>query len=92
MTIYVQAKRWQQPVGRPEVQAFYGALAGQKANKGVFLTTSSFTADAVSFANSVEKIVLVNGQRLAMLMIEHGVGVSHRAVKIPKIDSDYFDE
>jgi restriction system protein len=90
--VYVQAKRWQNTVGRPEVQGFYGALAGQRANKGVFITTSGYTAQAVEFANSVERIVLVDGNRLAELMIDHEVGVSARAVKIPKIDSDYFDE
>ena len=90
--VYVQAKRWQSTVGRPEVQGFYGALAGQRANKGVFITTSGYTAQAVEFARSVEKIVLVDGPRLVELMIDHEVGVSARTVKIPKIDSDYFDE
>jgi restriction system protein len=90
--VYIQAKRWQNSVGRPEVQAFYGALAGQRANKGVFITTSTFTAQAVEFAHSVERIVLVDGARLTGLMIEHGVGVSHRTVRVPKVDSDYFEE
>lgn len=90
--VYVQAKRWQQQVGRPEVQAFYGALAGQRANKGVFITTSGFTPHAQDFARSVEKIVLVNGARLAELMIEFEVGVTSRPIKVPKLDSDYFDE
>lgn len=90
--VYVQAKRWQNTVGRPEVQAFYGALAGQRANKGVFITTSSFTPHAVEFAKSVERIVLVDGERLAELMVDNEVGVSSRAIKIPRIDSDYFDE
>jgi len=90
--VYVQAKRWQQTVGRPEVQGFYGALAGQRAAKGVFITTSSFTAQAVDFARSVERIVLVDGNRLADLMIEYEVGVTARTVKVPKLDRDYFDE
>lgn len=90
--VYVQAKRWQQSVGRPEVQAFYGALAGQRANKGVFITTSGYTAQAVEFARSVERIVLVDGPRLAELMMDNEVGVSARTVKVPKIDTDYFDE
>lgn len=91
--VYVQAKRWQsQSVSRPDVQAFYGALAGQRANKGVFITTSTFTAQAVDFARSVERIVLVDGERLAELMIEHGVGVTHRIIKVPKVDSDYFED
>jgi restriction system protein len=90
--VYIQAKRWQQTVGRPEVQAFYGALAGQRANKGVFITTSAYTAQAVEFARSVEKIVLVDGRRLAELMIEYEIGVTARTIKVPKLDSDYFDE
>ncbi len=90
--VYVQAKRWQGVVGRPEVQGFYGALAGQRANKGVFITTSAYTTQAVEFAKSVERVVLIDGARLAQLMIDHEVGVQTRTVKIPKIDSDYFDE
>lgn len=90
--VYVQAKRWQSSVGRPELQAFYGALAGQKAKKGVFITTSSFTMQATEFARSVEGMVLVDGLRLARLMIDCEVGVTSRTVKIPKIDGDYFDE
>lgn len=90
--VYVQAKRWQNVVGRPEIQAFYGALAGQRANKGVFITTSTYSPPAVEFARSVERIVLVDGARLAQLMIDHEVGVSARTVKVPKLDSDYFDE
>jgi restriction system protein len=90
--VYVQAKRWKGTVGRPEVQAFYGALAGQRANKGVFMTTSSYTAQAIEFAKSVERIVLVDGPKLVELMMDHEVGVSARTVRIPKFDSDYFDE
>lgn len=90
--IYVQAKRWQSSVGRPDVQAFYGALAGQRANKGVFITTSSFTIQATDFARSVERIVLVDGAKLAQLMIDHEVGVSLRPLRAPRLDSDYFDE
>lgn len=90
--VYVQAKRWQGVVGRPEIQGFYGALAGQRANKGVFITTSSFTAQAVQFAGSVERIVLVDGVMLAQLMMDHEVGVSSQSIRLPKIDSDYFDE
>ncbi|MBX3635172.1 MAG: restriction endonuclease [Rubrivivax sp.] len=90
--VYVQAKRWQGNVGRPVLQEFYGALAGQKAKKGVFITTSAFTSQALDFARSVEGVVLVDGVRLAGLMIDHEVGVTARTVKIPKIDGDYFDE
>lgn len=90
--VYVQAKRWQNTVGRPELQAFYGALAGQKAKRGVFITTSGFTANAIEFAKSVEGIVLVDGIRLVNLMMDYEVGVSSRIFKVPKVDTDYFDE
>lgn len=89
--VYVQAKRWKGVVGRPEIQGFYGALAGQRARKGVFITTSSFTPQAIEFTRSVEGIVLVDGEKLAQLMIDHGVGVSLRAIQVPRLDSDYFD-
>ena len=92
--VYVQAKRWKESVtvGRPDLQAFYGALAGQKAKKGIFITTSTYTAQAVAFAKSVEGMVLVDGPKLAELMIDYEVGVTARTVKIPKVDSDYFDQ
>jgi restriction system protein len=90
--VYVQAKRWHGAVGRPDVQAFYGALAGQRANKGVFITTSTFTAQALEFARSVERVVLVDGTRLAELMIDYEVGVTMRPMRVPKLDTDYFDE
>lgn len=90
--VYVQAKRWQGTVGRPELQAFYGALAGQKAKRGVFITTSGFTAQAIDFARSVEGIVLVDGNWLVNLMMDHEVGVASRLLKLPKLDSDYFNE
>ena len=90
--VYVQAKRWQSTVGRPELQAFYGALAGQKSKRGVFITTSGFTAQAIEFGKSVEGIVLVDGIRLVNLMMDQEVGVSSRTLKVPKLDTDYFDE
>lgn len=90
--VYVQAKRWQENISRPHLQAFYGALAGQKAKKGVFITTSQFSGQARDYARSVDGIVLIDGPRLAGLMIDYGIGVSARVIKIPKIDSDYFDE
>jgi restriction system protein len=91
--VYVQAKRWQNTVGRPDLQAFFGALAGRKANKGVFITTSSFSKDAKIYAAQVSgSLVLVDGAELAELMIEHGVGVSHTKVRIARVDSDYFEE
>lgn len=91
--VYVQAKRWQAPVGRPEVQAFFGALAGRRAKKGVILTTSGFTREAREFAEQVPELVLVDGERLAALMIDHAVGVTHhRTVKLARLDGDYFEE
>lgn len=89
--VYVQAKRWQGTVGRPELQAFYGALAGQKAKRGVFITTSSFTAQALDFAKSVEGIVLIDGERLVNLMMDTEVGVTSRILRVPSLDSDYFE-
>jgi len=91
--VYVQAKRWQGTVGSPQIQTFMGALQLQGANKGVFLTTSSFTRDAREAAAKARgTVVLVDGERLTLLMIEHGVGVTHRLMKVPKIDGDYFEE
>lgn len=90
--VYVQAKRWQAAVGRPEIQGFYGALAGQRANKGIFITTSAFTSQAVDFARSVEGIVLVDGEMLAGLMMDYEVGVSTQRINVPAVDSDYFGE
>ena len=93
-TIYIQAKRWQGSVGRPEIQKFVGALQGQRARKGVFITTSFYTSDALSYVDHIDtKVVLIDGQRLASLMIDFDVGVSVSAAYIvKKIDSDYFDE
>ena len=92
--IYVQAKRWQSTVGREPIQSFVGALAGKHANKGVFITTSDFHKNAIDYARGVtHKIILINGQRLAELMIEHGVGVSTvRTIAIKRVDSDYFED
>jgi len=93
--VYIQAKRWDDtPVGRPQVQQFAGALQAQKANKGIFITTSRFTEDARNFVSQIgSKIVLIDGQQLTSLMIENDVGVSTVSVyPIKKIDSDYFDE
>lgn len=90
--VYVQAKRWQHTVGSPELRDFYGALAQQKAKRGVFITTSGFTVQAIDFAKSVDGIVLVDGTKLVHLMMDHEVGVSSRAFKLPKLDSDHFDE
>ncbi len=92
--IYVQAKRWESTVGRPEIQKFAGALQGQRAKKGIFLSTSSFSKDAHDYVKNIDsKIILIDGQRLAELMIAHNVGVSTvSAFEIKKIDSDYFEE
>ncbi len=94
--IYVQAKRWQpgNVVGRPEIHKFVGALAGQGAKKGIFITTSSFSNEALEYTPKNEtKIVLIDGERLAQLMIDHGIGVSPvTTYEIKKIDNDYFEE
>lgn len=93
-TIYLQAKRWQGSVGRPEIQKFVGALQGQRARKGVFLTTSTFTADATSYVTHIDtKVVLIDGEMLANLMIDFDVGVSiSTTYSLKRIDSDYFDD
>lgn len=90
--IYLQAKRWQTTVGRPEIQKFAGALQGQRARKGIFITTSDFTKEAEAYAASIQStIVLVNGAQLAELMIDHGVGVTLvNTYDIKRLDSDYF--
>lgn len=94
--IYVQAKKWDRnrTVGRPEVQAFAGSLEGQRARKGIFITTSQFSSDAREYVQRIEKkIVLINGELLADLMIEHGLGVTTVATyDVKKIDSDFFAE
>lgn len=92
--IYLQAKRWEGTVGRPEIQKFAGALQGQRAKKGIFLTTSSFTADARSYAAYLDsRIVLIGGDQLASLMIDADVGVSKVATyEVKALDSDYFEE
>jgi restriction system protein len=94
-TIYIQAKRWKEnAVGRPAIQQFAGALAGQGAHKGIFITASTFTNDARSFVSKVNsKIVLIDGEELASLMIEHGIGVATTVTyEVQRVDSDYFSE
>ena len=93
-TIYLQAKRWQNTVGRPEIHKFVGALHGRRARKGVFLTTSTFSRDAVEYADTIEtKVVLIDGRRLAELMIKHNVGCTpSQSFVVKRIDSDYFTE
>lgn len=92
--IYIQAKRWENTVGRPDIQKFVGALTGQRAKKGLFITTATFSADAEDYVSRIDaKVVLIDGETLAQLMIDHNVGVSTvGAYEIKKIDSDYFAE
>jgi restriction system protein len=94
--VYVQAKRYaaENSVGRPLVQAFVGSLEGFSANKGILVTTSTFTKDAIEYAGRVQKrLVLIDGEQLAQLMVDHGVGVRLRAnYEISRIDEDYFSE
>lgn len=93
-TIYLQAKKWETPVPVKEIRDFTGALASKKAKKGIFITTSSFPQSVYEFVTQVEyKIVLIDGERLANLMIEHNVGLSTtNEYLVKKIDSDYFED
>lgn len=93
-SIYVQAKRWEASVGRPEIQKFAGALQGQRATKGIFITTSTFTREAEEYAQRIgTRIVLIDGRRLAALMFEYDIGVSPRRSYVVKdIDGDYFED
>lgn len=92
--IYIQAKRWSGNVSRPEVQKFVGAVHGQNASRGVFITTSSFTNEAKEYANNINSnIILVDGKLLTKLMIEYNVGVQIKdTIQIKKIDEDFFIE
>jgi len=92
--VYVQAKRWSNSVGRPVVQAFAGSLEGVRARKGVLITTSYFSQDALDYIHKIEKrIVLIDGQQLADLMIDHDIGVNVSVTyKVKRLDSDYFEE
>ncbi|MEI6332886.1 MAG: restriction endonuclease [Pseudanabaena sp. ELA645] len=93
--VYIQAKRWgNTPVGRPDVMQFAGALQAQRANKGIFMTTSRFTEEARNYVSQIgSKIVLIDGEQLTSLMIENDVGVSTVSLyPVKKIDIDYFDE
>lgn len=96
-SVYIQAKRWQESsmVGAPEIQKFCGAMLGQGATKGLFITTAKFTANAINYANKAlqSKIVLVDGVRLAELMIEYNIGVSTvETYQIKKVDTDFFND
>jgi len=92
--IYVQAKKWEASVGRPEIQKFVGALHGRRAKKGVFITTSSFSADAREYVEKIDpKVVLIDGEQLSHLMIDFNVAVTPSATyETKRIDSDYFNE
>ena len=94
--IYIQAKRWQQGnvVGRPEIHKFVGALAGQGAKKGIFITTSSFTKEALEYVSKNEtKIVLLDGVQLAQLMIDYNLGVTvQQSYEVKRLDNDYFED
>ena len=91
--IYIQAKRWEGSVGRPEIQKFAGALQGRRAKKGVFITTSNFTKDALEYTSIIEsRIILIDGKLLTKLMIEFNIGVSSVGrYEVKSVDSDYFD-
>ncbi|MBI5647531.1 MAG: restriction endonuclease [Ignavibacteriae bacterium] len=92
--IYIQAKRWDGSVGRPEVQKFVGALSGKHAQKGVFITTGSFAKNAEQYVATINtKVVLIDGKRLAEMMIDFDIGVATRATyRVKRIDNDYFVE
>ncbi len=91
-TIYVQAKKWANSVGRPEIQKFVGALAGKRAKKGIFITTSFFSSEAAKYVSDIDtKVILIDGKRLAELMIDYNIGVNEvTTYKLKRIDSDYF--
>lgn len=92
--VYLQAKRWEGSVGRPEIQKFVGALHGKRAKKGVFITTGSFSSDAVAYVEHIDpKVVLIDGRRLVELMIDFDLGVTTtRIFHVKRVDSDYFEE
>lgn len=92
--IYIQAKRWQATIGRPEIQKFAGALQGHRAKKGVFITTSDFSREAADYIAKIDsKIVLIDGEQLAQLMIDNNVGITPvTSYETKKIDGDYFIE
>ncbi|HQV22094.1 MAG TPA: restriction endonuclease [Agitococcus sp.] len=92
--VYIQAKRWKDTVGRPEIQKFVGALHGQRAKKGIFITTSRFSQEAEDYVAKIDnKIALIDGKSLCQLMIEYDIGVAPEvSYTIKRIDSDYFEE
>jgi restriction system protein len=90
--IYVQAKRWKDAVGSPEIMKFSGGLAKKQASRGVFITASTFTKDALDYVKGLtQKIVLVDGKQLAILMVDHNVGVTPKTYTLKRLNQDYFD-
>ena len=93
--IYIQAKKWglDKCVGRPEIQKLVGALAGKRAKKGIFITTTSFSSEASRYASDIDtKVILIDGKRLAELMMDYNIGVNEvTTYKLKRIDSDYFN-
>jgi restriction system protein len=92
--VYLQAKKWEGTVGRPEIQRFVGALHGKRAKKGVFITTAAYSSEALAYVEHIEpRMVLIDGRRLAELMIAFEVGVTTtQTFHVKRLDSDYFDE
>ncbi len=92
--VYLQAKKWDGTVGRPEIQRFVGALHGKRAKKGVFITTGTFSSEAIAYVEHIDpKVVLIHGRRLAELMMDFDLGVNTAATySVKRVDSDYFDE
>lgn len=92
--IYIQAKKWENTVSRPEIQKFAGALQGKRAKKGIFITTSDFSRSCEEYVSTIDsKIILIDGQRLAQLMIDFNVGVTTEAIyELKRVDADYFAE
>jgi restriction system protein len=93
-SIYIQAKRWENPVGRPEIQKFVGALQGKRARKGIFISTSKFSKESYDYVKNIDnKVVLIDGEQLAQYMIDYNVGVSKvSSYEVKRIDTDYFEE
>jgi restriction system protein len=92
--IYIQAKRWEGTIGRPEIQKFVGALQGKRSKKGIFITTSNFSREAKDYASNIEtKVVLIDGKTLVQHMIDYNIGVNPSSIfELKKIDLDYFTE
>jgi restriction system protein len=92
--VYLQAKKWDGTVGRPEIQRFVGALHGKRAKKGVFITTGVFSTEAAAYVDHIDpKVVLINGRRLTELMIDFDLAVNTAAIySVKRLDSDYFEE